>query len=692
MIRLTDITATAHPDGNRIDLTWSRPDAETVSMVKVLRRTGTYPVTIDDDTGVMRAFDVVADGDGCFRFSDEGLAAEEIYYYTLCPFMEGETEGSGEYVVARHNRVSAMATGPYDFAGVMYDRLPAIYHRYDTRLPEPGSEGMCETDMQRGLLRRFMDLAGGQMDQLYSMARALPRLHRPDAADGRLLPLLAHWLGWATDHNLEYAKQRTDIVNAPFLFDRLGAIPGTEAMVKRVTGMDNRVKEYAHNVMGSNRPEKLNTWCCYRDESGVWYDGEEVFSLDSRYHGRASAATDEEGTLHLFYHSIGNDKWNIRCKTKAAEGEWTGSEALTTGPTVDTMPTAARVGNTLWLFWDSYRTETSTRQICFRTRTGGAWSDVQTFGTGAADDPQRKRPAAVVDGNGQLWLFWLEQETNGWLLKYGRTDGTGAPETVTPFPLHEEHDPRVGEDFSVTPFTANGQHRFLATWSRRTDGDVDPKRRYQVAVRQGMMGTGAESGLVTWQTVGTVDRDGDYDDREPTAVLDANDALHLCWTSTRGGAGSVLRFGTLSQALTDHTQAEVPVADMFSQSGPLPLLMDGKITIFYGSNRSIIYGRGVKDAYLSTDFRYSGNVTIDTTNQQRLAQRKTFDDILSYTCNTTEDTENTPFPYSIGTVDFFLKPDPNEPQETLQNQEMIQSLMARFLPILTRPIFTVEPN
>ena len=53
-------------------------------------------------------------------------------------------------------------------------------------------------DTQRGQLRRFLDLPGGQLDQLYSFAKALLDLYNLDKADGRLLPLLAYWIGWQT--------------------------------------------------------------------------------------------------------------------------------------------------------------------------------------------------------------------------------------------------------------------------------------------------------------------------------------------------------------------------------------------------------------------------------------------------------------------------------------------------------------
>ena len=69
-----------------------------------------------------------------------------------------------------HNRASATALSPYGFAGMLYDLLPSIYRRYDAaRLPAPGS--VLPDDAGKGQLRRFLDLPGGELDRLYSLAR-----------------------------------------------------------------------------------------------------------------------------------------------------------------------------------------------------------------------------------------------------------------------------------------------------------------------------------------------------------------------------------------------------------------------------------------------------------------------------------------------------------------------------------------
>src|SRR4051812_22758333 len=163
-MRLTKITARAHIDGNRIDLSWSNP-APTEFGVRVVRRKRTHPLTPDD--GV-----VVAHGMSFLSASDLGLKGETVYYYTLFPFTQEGPLGPPTYDGDAHNRVSAMATAPYDFAGQMYASLPALYHRYDEAQTFAADAGLPPADRTKGPLRRFLDIPGAQLDQMYSLARA----------------------------------------------------------------------------------------------------------------------------------------------------------------------------------------------------------------------------------------------------------------------------------------------------------------------------------------------------------------------------------------------------------------------------------------------------------------------------------------------------------------------------------------
>lgn len=318
---LQQITATPHPSGNRIILRWKNPAPDQYPGVRVVRREGTHPTAWDDGFPV-------AEGEDLESAEDRSLKAETVYYYTLFPYRGNPAE----YLFDEHNRTAAMATGPYDIAGQMFDLLPSIYHRYDTAALAKIPTGMAPEDIQRGQLCRFLDLPGGQLDQLYSFAKALLNLYHLDKVDARLLPLLAEWVGWQTDYRAEIAKQRNEIRNAPYLYQTIGLIPTLEATVKRIIGWESRTKEFVHNVLRSNRPERLNLWLRQRGESETWPQTTAPLSLNFAYEGRPAAARDNDGLLHLFYHTSRHERWEIWSKTYRADQGWTPSQPFRTEP------------------------------------------------------------------------------------------------------------------------------------------------------------------------------------------------------------------------------------------------------------------------------------------------------------------------------------------------------------------------
>ncbi len=205
-MRLLNIAARAHPLGNRIDLSWNNPDPVNFPGVRVVRREGTHPVSPDDGA-------LVAHGTGLFAATDLGLKGETVYYYRLFPFHDNPPVYDGDL----HNLASAVATAPYDFAEQMYALLPAVYHRYDeaqgpTSQGPTSDSGVTAADRAKGQLRRFLDLPGSQFDQIYSLARAALGFYDLDRVEGSLLPLLAQWIGWQTDHRLEVGPQRNEIL------------------------------------------------------------------------------------------------------------------------------------------------------------------------------------------------------------------------------------------------------------------------------------------------------------------------------------------------------------------------------------------------------------------------------------------------------------------------------------------------
>ena len=188
-MQLRAIKAAPHPFGGRIDLAWTNPDPSAFPQTRLVRREGSHPRTPDDGVVVAEAaalpFTEDIHGARTYSVADEGLQGETVYYYTLFPY-QGNVAGAP---VDPRNRTAAMATASYDFAGWMYELLPAVYHRYDTALGVDAGGDLDGEDLQRGQLRRFMDLFGSHFDQVYSYARAA--LGRPAEAERLLRSLLA---------------------------------------------------------------------------------------------------------------------------------------------------------------------------------------------------------------------------------------------------------------------------------------------------------------------------------------------------------------------------------------------------------------------------------------------------------------------------------------------------------------------
>jgi phage tail-like protein len=538
-LRLTSITAKAHPEGNRIDLSWENPEAAQFPGTRVMRRVGTFPVSPADG-------DLAADGVDLNSLADKNLKSEIVYYYALFPYRNAPPE----YEIDRYNRVSTMATGPYNMAGQMYDLLPAIYHRYDTKFPLTVPPGMTPEDAQRGQLRRFLDLPGGQLDQFVSLIKTIPTLADVQNVDGALLPLLAEWIAWRTDHRLELDAQRNELRDAVSVYQTIGLIPSVEATVKRILGWESRAKEFVHNVARTNQPERMNIWVRRERAAGDWSHPIEPFSLGFAYDGRPSTMVDQAGTRWFFFHTLRNGRWDIWYKSLSSfviatsleatlNGEsmtfalqqafeaagyplslnaritknedewlirdrehhqcytilpgagrldvyvWAPSKRLTSGPRIDKHPSAVVKGDTLWVYWDSADANTQTHQLRYQSYRDGIWSAPQVFGEATVS---RKRPFVVIDHTDHIWIFWLERQAAKWELKFLREENNAwnIPAAHT-FPLDEEEDPVVQTDlfvfFQPGASAINGEPKIWVFWSRKVPTGAPKQSRWEIAYR-----------------------------------------------------------------------------------------------------------------------------------------------------------------------------------------------------------------
>ncbi|MBM0745403.1 hypothetical protein JOY44_28680 (plasmid) [Phormidium sp. CLA17] len=675
-MRLLQITATPHPVGNQISLHWQNPSPNQYPGVRVVRREETHPISPNDGK-------LVKEGEGLTTAEDEDLKGETVYYYTLFPYRSPQ-----QYHFDPHNRISAMATAPYNTAGQLYDLLPAIYHRYDA---------------ESGQLRDFLELPGEQLDQLYSFATALLNAYNLDRVDGRLLPLLAEWIGWQTDYRIEIAKQRNEIRYAPYLYQTIGLIPTLEATVKRFIGWESRTKEFVHNVFRSNCPERLNLWLRQRNSSGEWSQSTKPLSLNFAYEGRPSAIRDQSGKLWLFYHTFKQNRCEIWYKIYTPnapdEKKWTPSQPLNSNQVFEKYPTAALQrdpvlqSERLWVFWSAYVKAENRWQIQYQTRINDRWSTVELFRNDGSD---RRQPCAVTDTSNGLWLFWIESIDGRQQLKYNRHNGTNWElPTAATFPLASGQDPwAVNDVFVVIHPTAATQPLWIF-WARQEPSGIVPQTRWQITyrVKQGLDPTvtsdWSEVRTLPWAALGN-------DDRDPSALVREDGTIELFWSSTRGGSWSI--WHTLLDATT-HTwgTAEPITTGAYSQHAPLCIANPEGTLLIYRSNQSLTYTSQVYGATDTTDFRYVGCTTVDTRNLTKLNLREQFDDFQTYTAVVNSQGRPTSsadwFAWFArrDTVGLYLTPDTEDPDLLQRDQELLKNVLPQFLPIQTRVEFFLQP-
>jgi phage tail-like protein len=646
-VPLTGLQAVAHPYGHRIDLSWV-DDADPVpgSGVRVVRREGTFPTGPDDGT-------LVADVVSASSCTDDGLPGETVFYYSLFAFAGNPPVFSPDPAM-----ISAMTTARYDFGGRMYDLLPRIYQRFDTVLPAPDAPGLSDEDRTRGELRRFLDLPGSQLDQLYSLTRAALSLHDVSRTDGQLLPLLAGWIGWQTDRTLPLAMQRNEIRFAPELYRTIGSAPVTRATVGRITGWPSRAKEYVHNVARTNQPERLNLWTVERDAAGSWgVPG--LLSLNHAFEGRPVHLPDTDGSDRLVYQTARGQGWEIWTKQRLL-GVWQPSEPVVGGPLLARHPAAALQGTRLWVFWESLdlaRPAADRRwQLMARTRTGTVWSDPIPIGDPATE---QRGPAAAVDRDGGLWLFWRERTAAGWSVRYNRHDGTNW-QLADPATLPDDAGTPVPVDDDLTlAFPAGQPTRPLwLFWAARRPGGPVGQTRWSVSWR---VKAGLDPTLATdWSAVTAMPKASPSDhDREPAALPTPSGNLELFWSSTRGGGWSVVRSELDLTAMTWGAAQRVGTGPG-TDRGPCVAATTGSgVLLVYLSNTSLPNAGASPpgSAVQTLDTRYAGTTTVRVADSAKLALAAAFEDFQTYTYQSGHQGVRTPRDrIARDTVGLFVDP------------------------------------
>lgn len=396
------VNAEPHPAGHRIDLRWEFEQGISYSGIQVLRRNVTYPIHPGD--GVLVA-DVDLTSITENVVADKGLYDNQIYFYSLYPYVNDPPE----FDLDNACEVSALSTSPSGHSNEMYEQLPEIYRRYDK---------------QNQFLKRFMDVVGGQFDQIESYTRFLREVHDVNKTSDIMLPVVGDWIGWKTDFKRQVIQQREEIKNAPAIYQSVGLLPVVEATIKRISDLESQTKEYVHNIAISNQPEKLNYWSMQRNTIGVWLEQESLLSLDYGFDGKTSTTVDNNGLRWFFYHTERKGQWEIWSKTTPqyrmdielasdlANGilaeRW---YAALTEANLSVLQTATvnQLSANVWQIDDGseqYLIEDQIDRIQVYHLTGG----VTSLGASSPSVPGSsnyiyKYPSAMQYGD-DLWLFW----------------------------------------------------------------------------------------------------------------------------------------------------------------------------------------------------------------------------------------------------------------------------------------------
>ncbi len=673
---LAGLAATALPEGNRIAITWSCAGDSHGDRVVVVRRAVAYPESAEPETpsqGVVITGDtpIAKSSTGVCRVVDGGLFDGTTYYYRVFPYREGRD--GREYELGQPYLASATATGPYQFGDRMYRLVPEIHRRFDTG----------------GRLRKFLGLVGGQLDQTYSAIRGIPGLVDVDTVDGRLLPLLADWVGWRLDHSRGFDRQRFELRGAVPLYRATQTLAAVQAGVRRVTGWDSTHREFADNIATTNRPERHNIWLLSPGEEPVTDPGDQPISLDEASADRL--CVDAGDVPRMFYATNRSGETAIREKRLGKAG-WQASTVVVSGLGVEREPAAARRGTTLWLFWAARRPDTGWRIEFRRQADGGGWSQIVPFVTDAQDRVQRRSPAALVDDDNGLWVFWRELTADRWILRYQRFSGAEpalSPAAAVTFPLEGREDPRVEADLSVSlvkPAAGQPGPRICALWARREplNQDGSGQRCWRVAAR--FKASADVSRTDDWSAVVELPGQPGAHDREPFGFQTGSGPLTAFFSSTRDGSWSIWR-STVDPATRTWAPARAVTVPPYSDRVPVAFRVGEDLRVAYRSARPLVYRSARSASSVTVDVRYCGSTTLRSGNGGQVALMGGSADFTAYTSDAGPPGGRTDADLiARDTLGIYVDTTGVDAADVDSGRRRLVAVMGEFLPVTTRAV------
>lgn len=335
--------------------------------------------------------------------------------------------------------------------------------------------------------------------------------------------------------------------------------------------------------------------------------------------------------------------------------------------------------------------------------------DVPSAGPGRHSDL-----SAIVDGAGDVRLFWSMHGPRGWTVVSARWNGavwTAAPELLAEGP-GGNREPCAALDLA---------NRIWLFWARRegvaTSDDTWTLRRR--VFDPGTLTWSAEAALTT-PPIG-----GRATDREPGVVRIPGGDLRIFFRSDRAG-GPDLWSLTVTPATAVQTAIAAVTNDYAADAAPAPLFMPGgALALLYRSDRSVALSRvgtrpprdfdnrvtspprtelvasrplaSVRAPDTGSVARFAGSTSAPVRDQARVTRRRQFDDLLCYTPQHTLGVpRELPLKdddlYTRGTVGLYLSQIvPNSPISQ-QRIQRLRPVLDRFLPINVRAVVILAPR
>lgn len=449
---------TGHEDGFSADsFEWIAEGGTPVAVDFVQAREQTLRVVLEEQLDVNSG-----DWQRQMRVEDQGLEQGVVYYYGLW----APASGVFAFASERDWRASAMATGRFDAGDRLYGLLPSVHPYFDEPTPEDRGKGQLRRflgvfgaalDQTRALaegLQQRHDVREVHADALPSLARGIgwepdrtadelilrndigqaPEIFRTVGTVPNLRAVINRVTGWDCKikefaHNV-FLSNATERIRLWEIWARHfdASVWSAADYQTRTDGFDGHPQCIAHAgstwlIFHSDRAKHRDVWIKPPDPPAIGPDK----ILAEPYRALLFTDTDTERRLQppvneypvalsdgarlwLFWDSDRDGDWNIWGHWD--EGDRPFGDApvgslsrLTTGSADDRYPSVVReASGRIWLFWQSNRRGPS--DIWAQTyEAGTGWSEA---GRVSKAHFRHERPAAVIDADGRIWLFYSD--------------------------------------------------------------------------------------------------------------------------------------------------------------------------------------------------------------------------------------------------------------------------------------------